>query len=49
MKAESRASEVQLLCHCYEVAEMTKLNVLIHIQKIIMRMNKILDVSAGDG
>jgi hypothetical protein len=48
MKAERCASEVQLLCHCHEVAEMTKLNISIHIQEIIMRTNKILDVSAGE-
>jgi hypothetical protein len=48
MKAESRASEVQLLCHCYEVAKMTKFDVAIHIREIIMRTNKILDVSAGE-
>ena len=32
MKAERRASEVQLLCHGYEVAEMAKLDIAIHIQ-----------------
>ena len=46
--SERRASEVQLLCHREEVAKMTKLNIAIHIQKIIIRTNKILDVSAGE-
>jgi hypothetical protein len=47
VKAQRGASEVQLLCDRDEVAEMAKFNVSIHILKIIMRTNKILDVSTG--
>jgi hypothetical protein len=46
MKAERCTPEVQLLCHGYEVSEMAKLDIAIHIQYILMRTNKILDVSA---
>ncbi len=45
VKAQGGASKVQLLGDRYEVAQMTKLDISIHIQNIIIGTNKILDVS----
>ena len=44
MKAQSGAAEVQLLGDGDEVAQVAKLDFLIHTQYILIRTNKILDI-----
>jgi hypothetical protein len=44
VEPEGCAAEVELFGYGDEVAEMTELDVLIHISKIIIRRNNILDV-----
>ncbi len=43
--ATPRTSEMQLLRHRDEVPQMPDLNLVIHMQTILIRMNKILDIS----
>jgi hypothetical protein len=44
MQADCGATEVQLFGYGYEVTEMAQLDIAIHTLKIIIGMNKILDV-----
>ncbi len=47
MKPQGCTSKVQLLRHGNKVPQMSKFYISIHISNIIMRTNKILDVSHG--
>jgi hypothetical protein len=45
MQTLSSASEMQFLRHSNEVPQMPNFDFLIHIQTILILMNKILDIS----
>ncbi len=47
MKAQRGAAEVKLFSNSYEVTQMAKFDLLIHIQIILIGTNKILDILSG--
>jgi hypothetical protein len=45
MQPLRRSSKMQFLSHRQEIAKVSQLYLLIHMQKVLIRTNKILDVS----